>query len=160
MPSLTDPLQTMPTIPRFARFFLLVMLSSSSGSTHATDLPQNLKTVVLRMGVHKITAQLATTPAQHTTGLMHRKSMPKNDGMLFVFSQPDTQCFWMKNTLLPLAAAFVLDNGEVVNIEEMQPETLATHCSQKPVRYVLEMNTQWFKVRGLKAGDRLQGLPL
>jgi uncharacterized protein len=143
----------------FFRLFL-ALLCTCSCMVHAQEAAQHLKTVPLRMGVHKISAQLATTTAQHTTGLMHRTSMPRNDGMLFVFPQPDTQCFWMKNTLLPLAAAFVLDNGEVVNIEEMQPETLAPHCSHKPVRYVLEMNAQWFKVRGIKAGDLLQGLPL
>jgi uncharacterized membrane protein (UPF0127 family) len=79
--------------------------------------------------------------------------------MLFVFEQRDTRCFWMKNTLLPLTAAFVADDGTIVNLEDMQPQTTNSHCSIKPVRYVLEMNQGWFKKRGIKAGQKLGGQP-
>ena len=75
---------------------------------------------------------------------MFRRAMEPNDGMLFVFEQPGKQCFWMKNTLIPLSVAFIADDGSVVNIEDMQPQTLDDHCSAKPVRYVLEMNKGWF----------------
>ena len=86
---------------------------------------------------------------------MFRPSMPQAEGMLFIFEQPSKQCFWMKNTLLPLSAAFIDDKGRVVNIEDMKPQTLDSHCSQQPVRYVLEMNVGWFAKRGIKAGSRL-----
>jgi uncharacterized protein len=125
----------------------------------APDQPQNLPTIPLRAGFHQIVAQVAQTPEQRQVGLMHRKTMPANDGMLFVFEGPMQQCFWMKNTLLPLSIAFVADDGTIVNLDEMKPETLNSHCSTKPVRYVLEMNTGWFSKRGLKAGDKLSGGP-
>jgi uncharacterized protein len=76
-----------------------------------------------------------------------------------VFESPSQQCFWMKNTLLPLSVAFVADDGTIVNIDEMKPQTLDSHCSARPVRYVLEMNTGWFSKKGLKAGQKLSGPP-
>ena len=90
---------------------------------------------------------------------MYRKSMPQQEGMLFAFEEPGVQCFWMKNTLLPLSAAFIGDDGTVVNIEDMAPRSLDSHCSAQPVRFVLEMNQGWFAKRGIKAGSKLQGVP-
>ncbi len=124
----------------------------------AQDAPQmDLPRVKLSAGMHQITAQVAQTPDQRSTGLMFRKEMPQPEGMLFVFEQASMQCFWMKNTLLPLTAAFVADNGEIVNLADMKPQTEAPHCSAKPVRYVLEMNQGWFAKKGIKAGARLGG---
>ena len=77
--------------------------------------------------------------------------------MLFVFEEPSQQCFWMKNTLLPLTAAFVADDGRIVNLVDMKPQTLDAHCSREPVRYVLEMNQGWFAKKGIKAGSKLNG---
>ena len=117
------------------------------------DLPR----VELRAGMHRIEAQVARTPQERQVGLMFRRDMPQHEGMLFVFEQPATQCFWMRNTLLPLTAAFVEDDGTVVNLADMKPLTEDSHCSAKPVRYVLEMNQGWFAKRGIKAGAKLSG---
>ena len=126
----------------------------------AQDGPQlTLPRVKLSSGMHQIDAQVAQTPAQRQTGLMFRREMPQHEGMLFVFEQPATQCFWMKNTLLPLTAAFVADDGTIVNLADMKPQTEDSHCSTKPVRYVLEMNQGWFAKKNLKAGAKLGGPP-
>lgn len=126
----------------------------------AQEGPQlNLPRVKLTTGMHVIDAQVAATPEQRMTGLMHRQEMPQHEGMLFVFEYAAQQCFWMKNTLLPLAVAFVADDGTIVNLDEMQPQTLNPHCSAKPVRYVLEMNKGWFSRKGIKAGAKLEGAP-
>lgn len=126
----------------------------------AQESPQlNLPRVKLSAGMHQIDAQVAQTPAQRQIGLMHRREMPQHEGMLFVFEQPATQCFWMKNTLLPLTAAFVTDDGIIVNLADMKPQTEDSHCSAKPVRFVLEMNQGWFAKKNLKAGARLAGAP-
>jgi uncharacterized membrane protein (UPF0127 family) len=90
---------------------------------------------------------------------MFRTDMAQQEGMLFVFQAPSQQCFWMKNTLIPLTAAFVADDGTIVNLENMQPQTTESHCSTKPVRYVLEVNQGWFAKKGIKAGTKLQGAP-
>ena len=125
----------------------------------AQEPQMNLPRVKLNAGMHVIDAQVAASTDQRMTGLMHRKEMPQHEGMLFVFDAPAQQCFWMKNTLLPLSVAFVGDDGTIVNIDEMQPQTLDSHCSTKPVRYVLEMNKGWFAKRGIKAGAKLEGAP-
>lgn len=126
----------------------------------AQDGPQlALQRVELTAGMHRIDAQVAQTPQQRQTGLMHRRDMPAQEGMLFVFEQPGVQCFWMKNTLLPLTAAFVADDGTIVNLADMKPQTTDSHCSEKPVRYVLEMNQGWFGKKGIKAGFKLGGAP-
>lgn len=88
---------------------------------------------------------------------MFRKEMRPSEGMLFVFDEAVQQCFWMKNTLLPLTAAFVADDGTIVNLADMKPQSTDSHCSAKPVRFVLEMNQGWFAKKGLKAGFKLGG---
>lgn len=124
----------------------------------AQEAPQmNLQRVKLSTGMHLIDAQVALTPEQRQIGLMHRKEMPQHEGMVFVFEQASQQCFWMKNTLLPLTAAFVADDGTIVNLADMKPETTESHCSTQPVRYVLEMNKGWFEKKGIKAGSKLSG---
>ena len=121
--------------------------------------PQKLPSVTLNAGMHNIQAEVAQTPDERSIGLMFRKSMGANEGMLFAFEQPATQCFWMKNTLLPLSIAFVAADGTVVNIDDMKPQTLDSHCSVKEVPFVLEMNAGWFAKRGIKVGFKLKGPP-
>jgi uncharacterized membrane protein (UPF0127 family) len=142
------------------RLALGVLIALCSAVASSQEAPQtNLPVVQLNAGMHNVRAQVARTPDQRSTGLMHRKEMPQHEGMLFVFEQPSVQCFWMKNTLLPLSIAFVADDGTVVNVHDMQPQVLDSHCSDKPVRYALEMNQGWFAKRGVKPGFKLSGAP-
>ena len=146
----------MTSTPRFVAAALL--LAASTFAT-AQDGPQKLPSITLNAGMHLIQAEVAQTPEQRSTGLMYRSAMGTNEGMLFAFEESGQQCFWMKNTLLPLSVAFVADDGSVVNIENMKPQTLDSHCSKKPVRFVLEMNDGWFAKRGIKPGSKLGGQP-
>jgi len=131
-----------------------------NGLSHAQSKPQlDLPKIKLSAGMHLIDTQVASTPDQRATGLMFRQEMPQGEGMLFVFEEATPQCFWMKNTLLPLTAAFITDDGTIVNLANMKPQTTDSHCSAKPVRYVLEMNLGWFEKKGLKAGSKLGGPP-
>ena len=142
----------------FVRIALLIL--SLAASVQAQEAPQlNLPRIKLSAGMHLIDVQLAMTPAHRTTGLMYRREMPQFEGMLFVFDQPARQCFWMMNTLLPLTAAFVADDGTITNLADMKPQTTNSHCSVKAVRYVLEMNQGWFAKHGIKAGYKLGGKP-
>jgi uncharacterized protein len=134
------------------------VLCGFGGALAQTPQPK-LPTIALNAGIHLIQAELAQSAEERIIGLMFRSSMPVNDGMLFAFERAGVQCFWMKNTLLPLSAAFVADDGRIVNIEDMQPQSEDSHCSAKPVRFVLEMNQGWFARRGIKPGSRLQGAP-
>ena len=152
MPSLTS---------RLAAGLLALAGLAAVATSHqamAQSVPQmDLPRVALTAGMYRIDAQVAATPTQRQIGLMQRRDMPTHEGMLFVFEQPGVQCFWMKNTPLPLTAAFVADDGTIVNLADMQPLSEDSHCSAKPVRYVLEMNQGWFAQRGLKAGSKLGG---
>jgi uncharacterized protein len=149
-----------PNIGGLARQASCVALLAMASVASAQDDPQmNLQRTALQAGMHRIDAQVALTPEQRQIGLMWRKAMPAHEGMLFIFDAPTKQCFWMKNTLIPLTTAFVDDDGTIVNLEDMKPQTTDPHCSAKPVRYVLEMNKGWFAKKGIKPGTKLTGAP-
>jgi len=135
----------------FAAFFGLLL---SGAALAQTAMP----VVELTAGFHRIEAEVAATDQNRQTGLMQRKSMPAQRGMLFVFPQANAYCMWMRNTLLPLSVAFVDAEGVIINIEDMQPQTDDNHCAKVLARYALEMNVGWFAQRGLKAGTRLNGI--
>jgi uncharacterized protein len=137
---------------------ILILAASWVGAAHAVDIqPQlQLPRVKIQAGLHQIDAQVAASAEQRQIGLMNRPAMPQHEGMLFVFERPAVQCFWMKNTLIALTAAFVDDDGTVVNLTDMKPQTTQSHCSSRPVRYVLEMNQAWFAKRKIEAGYKLQ----
>jgi uncharacterized protein len=137
--------------------FALPLLAPVPAAAQGNGQPQNLQTVSLQAGMRNIVAMVAKTPEQRQIGLMYRKEMAAHEGMVFVFEQPNVQCFWMRNTPLPLSAAFVEDDGTIVNIEDMAPLSDASHCSKKPVRYVLEMNQGWFTKANIKPGAKLGG---
>ena len=135
------------------------LLMAASANVLAQD--QRFATTQLSAGMHLIQAEVAATEAQREQGLMFREKMANNAGMVFVFDAPATQCMWMKNTLLPLSVAFIDAEGRIVNIEDMLPQTLDSHCSKKSVavRYALEMNLGWFKQKNLKPGTPIGNLP-
>lgn len=118
-----------------------------------------LPKVEMQAGIHRIQAEVASDFQTRARGLMFRERLGPNEGMVFVFQEKSQQCFWMRNTLIPLSAAFIDDDGRIVNIADMAPRTENSHCSHAPVRYVLEMEQGWFARRGLKAGTMLGGPP-
>ncbi|MGE4337849.1 MAG: DUF192 domain-containing protein [Pigmentiphaga sp.] len=119
----------------------------------------SLPSIRLTAGLYIIQAEVASTPAQLQQGLMFREQMGPQQGMLFLFPRATEQCMWMANTLLPLSVAFLRDDGTIVNIEDMAPQTRTSHCAAEPVRLALEMNRGWFTERGLEPGHRIRGLP-
>jgi uncharacterized membrane protein (UPF0127 family) len=138
---------------------MATIVGLSGAVAAAQDAPQKLRTTSLRAGMHNITAEVALSERERAIGLMHRTQMGGHEGMLFVFERKGIQCFWMKNTLIPLSIAFIDDDGTIVNTDEMKPQTLDSHCSSRPVRYVLEMNAGWFKKRAMGAGAKVTGQP-
>jgi uncharacterized protein len=143
---------------RLLRFRLCFLLMSVSVFCVGNALAEPFPEMELGMGMYRIQAEVATTEPTREQGLMFRENMAANQGMLFVFPDARRECMWMKNTLLPLSVAFFDDHGMIVNIEEMQAQTLNNHCSAKPIRFALEMNAGWFKQRGFKPGTPLRGL--
>jgi len=145
------------TRPVLRRALLALLVWFSTAAAWPQEQAQNLAATTLNVGMHNVRAQVAITPQQRQIGLMFRKDMPTHEGMLFVFDEPSPQCFWMRNTLIPLSIAFLADDGTVVNLADMQPQSDASHCSAKPVRFALEMNQGWFAKRGVKPGMRFGG---
>jgi uncharacterized membrane protein (UPF0127 family) len=134
--------------------FLLALASAGAQAQNA-----RFGQAQLSAGMHLIKAEVAADEASREQGLMFREKMANNVGMVFVFDAPATQCMWMKNTLLPLSVAFIDAKGKILNIEEMQPQTLQSHCSKGQVLYALEMNQGWFKQKNIKVGSTIEGLP-
>ncbi len=133
-----------------AAFGLLI-----AGAAPGQQAQPALPTVEVQAGIHLIKAEVADSPDSRQMGLMYRKRLGSNEGMLFVFPEASGQCFWMKNTVLPLSIAFIADDGHIVNIADMKPLDEASHCSKQAVRFALEMEQGWFDKRGIKAGFRL-----
>ena len=127
-------------------------------ATSAVPAQQDLPVAELTAGFHRIEAEVAASPGDRATGLMHREKMPAQHGMVFVFAGDGLHCMWMRNTLLPLSVAFLDARGVILNVEDMKPQTLDNHCAKKPARFALEMNGGWFAARGLKAGDAIGGI--
>jgi len=140
-------------MPRFATVLLAFGLLANVSAQ-----AQSAQTVRLNAGIHLITAEVAADDQMRMRGLMFRESLTQNHGMLFVFDAKSVQCMWMRNTLIPLSVAFIEDDGRIVNIEDMKPQTEDSHCARTPVRYALEMSQGWFAQRGLKAGTRIGGI--
>jgi uncharacterized membrane protein (UPF0127 family) len=137
-------------------FVFLLSFISLSAAYGQTNPPLPIKR--LNAGMHVIQAEVASTPETRSTGLMHRKTLAPNHGMLFVFDQANVQCFWMRNTFIPLSIAFLLDDGTIVNIADMKPQSDDSHCSSKPVRLALEMEQGWFATRAMTPGKKILGL--
>lgn len=134
---------------------LLLALMLAAGSAAAQQLP----VVELKAGLHLIRAEVAADFSSRGRGLMHRKSLAPNAGMLFIFDAPAIHCMWMKNTYIPLSVAFMDAEGKIVNIADMQPHSEESHCAAQPALYALEMERGWFAKRGIKSGVRLGGIP-
>lgn len=117
-----------------------------------------VRALELFAGMHRIEAEVAATPDNRSLGLMQRKTMAVQQGMLFVFPAATRHCMWMRNTFLPLSVAFLDEAGRIINIEDMQPQTDDNHCAARPARYALEMNLGWFKERGLGVGYTITGI--
>ena len=124
----------------------------------ALALAQPSTVAELRAGMHLIRAEVAADFSTRARGLMHRKGLAPNSGMLFIFDGPSQQCMWMKNTYIPLSVAFLDEQGTIINIADMQPHSEQTHCSSRPALYALEMTRGWFAERNIKPGTKLAGL--
>jgi uncharacterized membrane protein (UPF0127 family) len=141
---------------RVALALVLLVASTARAQAPGTNSAQpKLPTVELSAGIHLIKAEVADRFETRMRGLMYRERLGANEGMLFVFQDKSPQCFWMKNTVLPLSIAFIDDDGAIVNIADMKPLDETSHCSARPVRFALEMEQGWFHRRGIRAGSAL-----
>lgn len=143
-------------VPRAAARALAAFALAFAFSAPAPAAP---KFIPVKVAGHSLRVEVAATVEQRMQGLMFRTKLGADDGMLFVFDEPAYHAMWMKNTPLPLSVAFVDGEGRILNILDMEPQTLDQHAAAGPARYAIETNKGWFARRGIKAGDRVSGLP-
>lgn len=136
------------------RWLFALLLAAWLPAATAQQMPE----ISLAVGEHKLVAEVAANDAQRMQGLMYRRMLPENRGMLFVFTNVALHGMWMMNTYVPLSVAFLDERGVIINIEDMQPQTTTSHVAARPARYALETNLGWFRKRGIKPGDRIEGL--
>ena len=146
--------RTRRLVPALALALFLVAVSA-----RAQDAPTEFTVIPLSAGIHLIRAEVAAEASERAKGLMFRPYLGANQGMVFLFDEPTMQCMWMRNTLIPLSVAFIGEDGRVLNVENMQPQTEENHCAARPARYALEMNQGWFARHGVAAGTKISGLP-
>ena len=151
----------MPLLPRLdlraAPRFLAAGLLAFAFAAAAAESPP--RTLTLKMGSHPLKVEVAASDPEREKGLMFRKQLGRNDGMLFVFDEAAYHAMWMKNTLVPLSVAFVDREGVILNILDMEPQTLDSHQAAGPAVYAIETNKGWYAEHRVKAGDRVAGLP-
>ncbi|MEQ1517899.1 MAG: DUF192 domain-containing protein, partial [Usitatibacteraceae bacterium] len=142
--------------------FLVATISCNGfadASTGAEGKPQaGLPTISLKVGSQAVRAEIANTEASRQVGMMYRKKMAPQDGMLFIFPEVGYHAMWMRNTFIPLSVAYMDERGAILSIHEMQPLSDIAHQSAGPARFALEMNAGWFSTHKIKAGDAVKGL--
>ena len=133
------------------------MLSITACASSAAENGQNkLPTLKIQIAQYTVIAEVADTAQRQQIGLMNRSEMNNNTGMLFVFKRKETQCMWMKNTLINLDVAFADETGKILNIEQMEAGTTNIHCSKGEAKLALEMNRNWFSDRDIRAGEQIK----
>ena len=128
---------------------VLILLTSLAHSQGLLKIPVYLKN-------QEIWVEVPKTPQEKAQGLMGRKQLGENEGMLFIFETEDYHSFWMKNTLIPLSIAFIDREGRILRIVDMEPLSLESHPPPRPILYALEMKKGWFSTNGIKMGDVLR----
>ena len=151
------------TLVRATFAALLLSLFSLNHVTHAQkaadEKPQTgLPKITLYAGGQTIHADVAATEAARQMGLMFRKQMGKNEGMMFVFPQLAYHAMWMKNCFINIAVAYMDDEGKILSIHEMKAFDETSHQAAGPARFALEMNAGWFSTHKVNVGDTIKGL--
>jgi len=145
----------MPTRRRILVSLLVVLLAALPARALET-FPVSELTIVTAGGRHQFKIEVATTEAQLEQGLMFRRNLAPDSGMLFDFKTPVIVTMWMKNTLIPLDMVFVDQQGKIVDIRERAvPESLDIIAAKLPARVVIELNGGTVSRLGIKPGDRV-----
>lgn len=145
-------------LPAFiALFSLLGLLAACGDSSPAAAAPKTVSDFFeIKIGGRTVKMQLAVRPEEQQRGLMHRKSLGPDEGMLFVFPHRQPMAFWMRNTTLPLDIGYLDSDGVLREIYPLHPlDERSVASRSRELQFALEMNQGWFKDRGVKPGDKL-----
>ena len=140
-------------------FAVLFILTTAAQAAIAGDAQAPLPRIIVHINGHALSAEVAATEQSRRRGLMFRRRLAAGDAMLFQFAETARHCLWMRDTLIPLSAAFIGEAGAIINIVQMRPQTETPHCAAAPAAYALETPQGWFAANGVKPGDAVQELP-
>jgi uncharacterized protein len=152
-------MQSAGTLLDRGRAFRVLAAAALLAASVAVRADVTFKSGSVKVGGHPLRVEIAASDPQRMQGLMYRKKLGRDDGMLFIFDEPAYQSMWMKNTLIPLSVAFIDGEGRILNILDMEPQTLETHTSAGPAVYAIETNKGWFEENRVKPGEKVTGLP-
>jgi len=137
-----------------------------AGSAPATsaaslqDLDKATVTFITKEGEINLGVAVARSREEKSQGLMRVERLGEDEGMIFVWDEPVSSGFWMKNTYIPLSIAFIDASLRIIDIQDMEPETLDAHNPPSPYLYAIEVNQGYFTGNGIEVGDsvRLDGV--
>lgn len=129
-----------------------LLMATACGSAHPDS---GLPVIAVDVAGHTVKAEVARSLEEQSRGLMYRRELGKNEGMLFVYEEDRVLTFWMKNTFVPLDILYLSADGTVATIKHMSPQTLRSHSSEVAVRYALEVNQGWAKKNGVEPGAKV-----
>ena len=137
---------------------VLPLLFGILASGCADDEPERWTISVRGVGID---VEVADSADEREMGFMYREDIPEGTGMLFVFPEPQLLSFWMKNTPVALTIAYIDESGRILEVYDMEPETLSPTRSRRPARYALEVPQGFFERTGIRVGDTvdLSNLP-
>jgi uncharacterized protein len=142
-----------------AAFIVAIALGSCAGSTAEDPTSAPPTSTVTFAGGAELAVAVADDDAERRRGLMGVEQLPADEGMAFVFDEPVSGTFWMKNTLIPLSIAFVGEDGNVVGVLDMEPCATAPcprYGIDDPYVLAIEANRGWFEDNGVGVGDRAE----
>jgi uncharacterized protein len=142
-----------PASDPFRILTLVVALLFSFSSCEAKE------TLVLQVGSERFSVEVADSPDERAKGLMNRKRLDENEGMLFVFPHDQKVSFWMKNTSIPLSVAYIAADGTIREIHDLVPFREIPVSSRYSVRFALELSRGAFDRAGSGPGEKVLGLP-
>ncbi|UYZ84490.1 DUF192 domain-containing protein [Entomomonas sp. E2T0] len=143
---------------KLVKYLLIIVLGNISQIVVADNKQLTFDKHLLTINGVQLQAELAVTDKQRQQGLMFRKSLEAGQGMLFYLDEDSMPCFWMKNTYVPLSLAFIDKHYRVLQIEQLQPESLSHVCAMQPIRYALEVPQGWFSEQRISIGMLVEGI--
>lgn len=143
------------------KLFVVSFLTAVSAFATPTETKVDFKKEKITIGDKTITVEMAESRDQHERGLMFRKSLPENQGMLFVFEDESVRYFWMKNTIIDLSIGYFDKTKTLIDIQEMTAASVMearprSYPSAKPAMYALEMTKGWFAKNNIKVGQKFE----
>jgi len=134
----------------------LIPLPDPAAAAGPSAIPTAASFKKIIVGKTPLRVEVASTPDKQERGLMFRQSLPEDEGMLFIFKEPQELNFWMRNTLIPLDIAFIGADGVILNIHHAKPlDESIQYRSAGAAKYVVETNQGWFSKHGIRPGDKV-----